>query len=213
MRRHMKIHSGETTCPLCGIVYGMVTNLRRHIRKVHGARRGDHTAGDAARHVCETCGSVYRHPTSLKLHRKAHEGRTTCPVCGRTLSVVASLRAHMQSVHGMSEEHVRRLVPGAARHRYSAPARPSAARIADRSSDAHGVYKFRSSLTNHRRSHEGLTRCPRCGAVSSNVHNLRMHLRVVHDVGAEEAVRLTIIPRPADGSSINLMVAKRWPTP
>ncbi|XP_037072195.1 protein tramtrack, beta isoform-like [Pollicipes pollicipes] len=32
---HMKKHSGETTCPLCGKIYSMVHNLRRHMRNAH----------------------------------------------------------------------------------------------------------------------------------------------------------------------------------
>ena len=35
---HMKKHSGETTCPLCGKVYSMVHNLRRHMRSAHGTQ-------------------------------------------------------------------------------------------------------------------------------------------------------------------------------
>ncbi|KAF0297777.1 Broad-complex core protein isoforms 1/2/3/4/5 [Amphibalanus amphitrite] len=108
MRRHIKIHSGETTCPFCGIVYGMVTNLRRHIRNAHGQHL-----------VCDICGSSYKHRESLYHHRKKHLGLTKCPVCGKVCSIVADLRRHMEVAHQLSSEDVRRIIPTKPKERIS----------------------------------------------------------------------------------------------
>ncbi|XP_037072208.1 gastrula zinc finger protein xFG20-1-like [Pollicipes pollicipes] len=122
-----------------------------------------------ARHYpCETCGQRYLHPISLKLHRKAHEGLTTCQLCGRTLSMVASLRAHLRTVHALSVEEVHRLVPTLPRMvRYSCDQ-------CDRS------YKYKESLYAHRKQHQGLTICTLCHKTFATVGQLNRHVRIKH---------------------------------
>ena len=68
--------------------------------------------------TCSVCGAGYRSSLSLKQHRHLHLGHTVCPVCGRTLSVVARLRDHLRHVHGWDPALVRQVVP-------TAPRRPS----------------------------------------------------------------------------------------
>ena len=48
---------------------------------------------------------------SLTLHRKVHEGLTTCSVCGAVCSKVAHLRRHLETVHRMPPQRVRQLAP------------------------------------------------------------------------------------------------------
>ena len=60
---------------------------------------------------CNICGRSYSHHKSLNDHRKMHEGRTSCHLCGKVATKVADLRAHLFLVHKLSREDVRSLVP------------------------------------------------------------------------------------------------------
>ncbi|XP_043199695.1 protein bric-a-brac 1-like isoform X4 [Amphibalanus amphitrite] len=55
------------------------------------------------------------------------------------------------------------------------------------------IYHHISSLALHRKVHQGLTRCPVCGKVSSKVANLRRHLERSHRMSAEDIGR--IVPK------------------
>lgn len=46
---------------------------------------------------------------------KKHEGLTVCPLCGGVYSRVDNLRKHMESLHQLTPEYVRKLIPTRAR--------------------------------------------------------------------------------------------------
>ena len=73
--------------------------------------------------ACKDCGRVYKHSNSLALHRKVHEGLTTCSICGSVTNRVADLRAHLRSVHKLTREEIKILVP-VTRWRWSPPHPP-----------------------------------------------------------------------------------------
>lgn len=60
-------------------------------------------------YVCDVCGKRYVHHRSLNDHKKSHTGATRCPVCNKSFSKVANMRAHFAAQHangqteGMSE--------------------------------------------------------------------------------------------------------------
>ena len=55
-------------------------------------------------------------------------------------------------------------------------------------------YKHRDSLVAHSKVHSGVTTCHVCGAVSSNVQNLRQHLESVHRMSREHVRSITRVP-------------------
>ena len=61
--------------------------------------------------TCKDCGRVFKRGDSLVLHRKVHEGLTTCSICGSVSSRVAHLRAHLRIVHKLTREEIMMLVP------------------------------------------------------------------------------------------------------
>ncbi|XP_037083918.1 protein bric-a-brac 2-like [Pollicipes pollicipes] len=61
--------------------------------------------------ACDVCGRFYAHAVSLGLHKKVHEGLTTCALCGKVLNKVADLRAHLRQVHRLSKDDVKKIVP------------------------------------------------------------------------------------------------------
>ncbi|XP_037094517.1 zinc finger protein 646-like [Pollicipes pollicipes] len=135
--------------------------------------------------ACDVCGRFYAHAVSLGLHKKVHEGLTTCALCGKVLNKVADLRAHLRQVHRLSKDDVKKIVPHQGeRCRYQC--------------DLCGhVYRRRDSLTDHRLHHLGRTACHVCGAVYSTVRSLRRHLRDVHRLPADEVRRNTELDAPA----------------
>ena len=62
--------------------------------------------------MCGTCGRVYSHLSSLLLHKKLHEGRTTCSLCGSVYGRVSILRNHLQRVHNLSKADARAMALG-----------------------------------------------------------------------------------------------------
>lgn len=59
----------------------------------------------AAPYVCDVCGKRYVHHRSLNDHKKSHTGATRCPVCNKSFSKVANMRAHYQAQHGILSEN------------------------------------------------------------------------------------------------------------
>ena len=55
-------------------------------------------------------------------------------------------------------------------------------------------YKHRDSLVAHAKVHAGVTTCHVCGAVSSNVQNLRQHLETVHRLKRDHVRAITRVP-------------------
>ncbi|KAF0288526.1 Broad-complex core protein isoform 6 [Amphibalanus amphitrite] len=126
---------------------------------------------------CNECGSVYSHLSSLLLHKKKHAGFTTCMLCGRVYGRVTILRNHLMKAHNMSKKDAREMSRGV----------PLSCDVCGR------IYHHISSLALHRKVHQGLTRCPVCGKVSSKVANLRRHLERSHRMSAEDIGR--IVPK------------------
>ncbi|KAJ9587694.1 hypothetical protein L9F63_018874, partial [Diploptera punctata] len=50
---------------------------------------------------CSVCGKVFRHPKSLRQHRKTHTGETKCPVCYMVMSRKYELRVHLRKRHNI----------------------------------------------------------------------------------------------------------------
>ena len=61
--------------------------------------------------TCADCGRVYKHSGSLILHRKVHQGLTTCCICGSVTNRVADLRAHLCNVHKFTKAEAKTMVP------------------------------------------------------------------------------------------------------
>ncbi|XP_037094579.1 zinc finger protein 234-like, partial [Pollicipes pollicipes] len=81
---HKKVHEGLTTCALCGKVLNKVADLRAHLRQVHRLSKDDVKKIVPHRPLfCDVCGRKYFHVSSLALHKKVHEGLTTCVICGK----------------------------------------------------------------------------------------------------------------------------------
>lgn len=59
-----------------------------------------------APYVCDICGKRYVHHRSLNDHKKSHTGATRCPVCNKSFSKVANMRAHYQAQHGSLSENI-----------------------------------------------------------------------------------------------------------
>ncbi|XP_043240060.1 protein tramtrack, beta isoform-like isoform X11 [Amphibalanus amphitrite] len=82
-----------------------------------GAAGGPYTPGTSQRagedgsqgnrpYKCHICGSSYGWPSSLTKHMQKHAGRTTCPVCQQSFSMMFALRRHMRDVHHLDQETV-----------------------------------------------------------------------------------------------------------
>lgn len=57
------------------------------------------TSDQAAPYVCDLCGKRYVHHRSLNDHKKSHTGATRCPICNKSFSKVANMRAHYSAQH------------------------------------------------------------------------------------------------------------------
>ncbi|XP_037094800.1 myeloid zinc finger 1-like [Pollicipes pollicipes] len=111
MVSHTKVHEGLTMCPLCGRVSNNVPDLRKHLAQVHKLTAEQVLQIVPDRFSCATCGQVYRTPGSLSNHQDKHRGLTSCPLCGKVVSIVPSLRKHLRNVHQLSPDQILRLVP------------------------------------------------------------------------------------------------------
>ncbi|XP_037094440.1 zinc finger protein 3-like [Pollicipes pollicipes] len=108
LHMHQKVHTGLTTCALCGKTSSRVSDLRRHLHYVHRLEPC----------TCSICGRTYSSRSSLLHHRKVHQGATRCSLCGLVASKVAGLRTHLRRIHNLSAEEMMRLVPTRRRYHY-----------------------------------------------------------------------------------------------
>ncbi|XP_037083930.1 zinc finger protein 879-like [Pollicipes pollicipes] len=179
LQKHKQQHLGRTQCPVCLVLLSSVSALRRHVATRHGQTPAE------VNHLVPIKRRSRLAEDGQNNHLKQHEGLTKCPICGRVSSIVPSLRIHLRVVHKMSAEEVYRLVPLPSTFRPPAARRYPAhgtdteptAELPGHTCDVCGKwYKYRTSLTNHKRQHEGLTLCVVCGLAASNINNLRLHL-------------------------------------
>ena len=61
--------------------------------------------------MCNICGRSYVRYTGLNDHRKKHEGKTTCHLCGKVAPTVGDLRKHLAKFHQLSREEICKIVP------------------------------------------------------------------------------------------------------
>ena len=59
---------------------------------------------------CSLCNARFKNERSRRQHLSAHEGRTTCPICGLALSRTYYMRVHVSKVHNIPMEDVKRLL-------------------------------------------------------------------------------------------------------
>nr|XP_018916107.1 PREDICTED: zinc finger protein 1 homolog [Bemisia tabaci] len=106
LQKHMKLHTGETTCTICNGVYSSIGNLNKHLLSgFHiGAYLEQQKPKNAkpARFVCPICQASYSSHYSLKYHMKSHTGETTCAICSKTFTMKASLKQHLIMVHHLA---------------------------------------------------------------------------------------------------------------
>ncbi|XP_055593250.1 zinc finger protein 665-like [Uranotaenia lowii] len=82
---HIFQHTKQgTSCPQCAAVFATPSIVKRHIREVHTTERA---------HICQICGTSYKHLKSLRTHLKNHQKRN-CPVCGRVFHSIFAMMTH-----------------------------------------------------------------------------------------------------------------------
>ncbi|XP_043212165.1 broad-complex core protein isoforms 1/2/3/4/5-like isoform X9 [Amphibalanus amphitrite] len=64
----------------------------------------------AADFPCSLCNARFKNERSRRQHLSAHEGRTTCPICGLALSRTYYMRVHVSKVHNIPMDDVKRLL-------------------------------------------------------------------------------------------------------
>ncbi|XP_037084320.1 zinc finger protein 77-like [Pollicipes pollicipes] len=131
--------------------------------------------GGKKKYACDICGKTYGYRDSVYRHKRTHEGKTVCFVCGKVLSCLPTLREHLRYQHSMSQEEV-------------ASSKPHVCGVCGRR------YLHRVSLSHHVKKHQGLTTCRLCGKVLGIMAHLRTHLEIVHGM-SREAVRALVPTR------------------
>jgi Zinc finger, C2H2 type len=84
-------------CGVCGFVFGMKSNLTRHVSTVHLSRRA---------WTCGTCGASFGLKQNLETHVRArHERRRpfACCECGLAFGYKQVLQNHVRHIHGKGD--------------------------------------------------------------------------------------------------------------
>jgi len=163
--RHMWVEHGigaGATCEECG---ERVSNLKKHLRTVHGAPQL------APKHRCSEpgCEAVF----TGKEHRRRHIWKkhgigagASCEECGKRELNLGLLRKHLRTVHGAS--HLTpSLVP---KHQCS-------------ETGCQAVFTQKRYRRRHMWTEHGIgagAKCDECGKREPDIWHLRNHLRVVH---------------------------------
>lgn len=82
-------------CEQCGAIFGMKSNLKRHVLTVHEDRRG---------HQCQICGAAFGLKQNLATHvRVKHEKMRPfqCDACGANFGYKQVLQNHRRNIHGL----------------------------------------------------------------------------------------------------------------
>jgi len=111
-------HTKDHTCDQCGKVFSDKRTLTKHLSKAHGQDVGvkcekcdelfpstgsleKHTSNSCYRHVCTTCGKMFKQKCNLVshliTHKEAEEAKTlVCDECGKKYSRQSMLDEHMR---------------------------------------------------------------------------------------------------------------------
>lgn len=173
---HVPRRKGKYKCPICGSRGVLLSSLKDHWNKFHGAKlklhRCEHcqerfqTKAGVGRHVsevhrstmtetgvaCEKCGNFFGDEEKLESHLKNVHGNHQCSECGIAFEQYAKLKTHMQNVHAIGKQH---LCPICGKRFWG-----------------------KSVLENHVACHENGTwfECHLCGALMKDLTNLKKHL-------------------------------------
>ncbi|XP_037084742.1 zinc finger protein 596-like [Pollicipes pollicipes] len=125
LRQHLPVHSGDTTCRLCGRTFCRPALLRCPVcgkTYTHPKSLSQHLPVHSGETTCQLCGVIYcrrsLYPaltclvcgrgytslSSLRKHWRSHSDATTCRLCGVGLSRVAHLHRHLRNVHHLTRE-------------------------------------------------------------------------------------------------------------
>lgn len=119
--KHLPVHTGQHTCPVCGKWLRSLDSLANHMRlctqvqeiQLHGQAACSHcqkvftNAAEFRRHQyehthvhqCEVCGGRFRNPTLLAAH--VCQGKPVdCEACGEVFDSVAARDQHQAVAHG-----------------------------------------------------------------------------------------------------------------
>lgn len=96
MTYHVRSHEGGITkpytCNVCRKGFSRPDHLGCHVKYVHSTERP---------FKCQTCTAAFATKDRLRTHMVHHEGRVSCNICGKLLSV-AYITSHLKT-HGQSQ--------------------------------------------------------------------------------------------------------------
>lgn len=91
------VHSQKIQCKDCNKQFFNLSNLQRHIKKMH-------TKETDFIFICEVCTKMFKSNNHLKQHLKTHneEKHYSCNLCSKSFKWDSSLNSHIQAAHNPS---------------------------------------------------------------------------------------------------------------
>jgi len=189
LQRHVKIvHENLVTmeCTECGKVFPNEMKLNRHMAV--------HTI--PATIPCDICNRMYREQKDLNIHKKQIHfvSYEACKICGKEFKNKTHLNDHMKSHSGIRDKTCDLCGKGFSQNKilkrhveqFHAENNQFSCHLCEKN------FKYKNSLYQHIKAHEGLEvcTCEECGKSFSMKSNLKKHMRRVHKIFQKKRIKL-----------------------
>uniref|UniRef100_H2Z1L6 C2H2-type domain-containing protein n=1 Tax=Ciona savignyi TaxID=51511 RepID=H2Z1L6_CIOSA len=177
LRKHMKLHSVDLVCSLCGKELLTMEGMKDHMLGHKGIKN----------HTCEICAKSFVSRKTLSAHQKLHRfTKPLCTICKREFTQESSLMRHIKNVHQHEKQYICQICGKCFGQDGGLKSHMRVHHGDNECKDCNKNFSDLTSFRRHRRfmHHDYPTRtiaCKMCDKKFSTEYTLQKHVKCIHE--------------------------------